>query len=305
VVSGAYEERDSKKVSRKGLANLFVVYVVWSSTYLAIRVAVRTGSGFPPFTVGATRLLAAGVILFAIAVATRQKLKLSRDQFLVLAATGLLLWVGGNGMVNWAEQEAPSGFTALMLASVPIWVAAIQAGLKKQRPSPVFLGSLACGFAGVAVLTAPSLLSGASIRLTDSLVLLFAAASWALGSVLQTRLKPGIPPLVSSAYQQLFGAMGMGVMVLISREPPAAPGVEALWAWGYLVVFGSVLAFTSYVTALRLLPTRIAMTYAYVNPILAVVLGSLLLQEQITPWTPLGGLLIVAGVAGVYRSRHD
>jgi drug/metabolite transporter (DMT)-like permease len=305
VVREASEEPESKTVSRRGLANLFVVYVVWSSTYLAIRVAVRAGSGFPPFTLGATRLLAAGCILLAVAIATRQNLKLSRDQLLVLAASGLLLWVGGNGMVNWAEQEAPSGFAALMLASIPIWVAATQAALKKERPSPVFMGSLSCGFAGVAVLTAPSLIAGTSIGLTDSVVLLIAAASWALGSVLQTRLNPGTSPLVSSAYQQLFGALGMGILVLVVNEPPAAPSAEALWAWGYLVVFGSVLAFTSYVTALRLLPTRIAMTYAYVNPILAVVLGSVVLQEQITPWTPVGAFLIVAGVAGVFRSRHD
>jgi drug/metabolite transporter (DMT)-like permease len=304
VVREASAESDSKTVSRKGLANLFVVYIVWSSTYLAIRVAVRAGSGFPPFTVGATRLLAAGIILLGISVLTRQRMKLSRDQLLVLAASGLLLWVGGNGMVNWAEQEAPSGFSALMLASVPIWVAAIQAGLKREQLSSVFIASLACGFTGVAVLTAPALLAGTSIGLVDSVVLLIAAASWALGSVLQTRLKPGTSPLASSAYQQLFGALGMGILVLVVREPPAAPTIEALWAWGYLVVMGSVLAFTSYVAALRLLPTRIAMTYAYVNPILAVVLGSVLLQEHITVWTPVGGFLIVAGVAGVYRSRH-
>jgi drug/metabolite transporter (DMT)-like permease len=97
----------------------------------------------------------------------------------------------------------------------------------------------------------------------------------------------------------------MGILVLVVNEPAAAPSAEALWAWGYLVVFGSVLAFTSYITALRLLPTRIAMTYAYVNPILAVVLGSVVLQEQITPWTPVGAFLIVAGVAGVFRSRRD
>jgi drug/metabolite transporter (DMT)-like permease len=141
--------------------------------------------------------------------------------------------------------------------------------------------------------------------LADSIVLLFAAACWASGSILQARLKSGISPLVSSAYQQLFGALGMAVLVLVMQEPAVAPTAEALWAWGYLVVFGSVLAFTSYVTALRLLPTRIAMTYAYVNPILAVILGSVLLQEQIAPLTPVGGFLIVVGVAGVYRSRHD
>ena len=301
----ALEEHANSALNRAGLLNLAVVYVVWSSTYLAIRVAVRTGSGFPPFTLGATRLVVASAILLSLAFLSRQNLRLSRRQLAMTAASGLLLWVGGNGMVNWAEQTAPSGFAALMLGSIPLWVAAIQAISSRERPSPTLALSLICGFVGVAVLSAPDLLEGGSIGIADSVVLLFAAASWGLGSVLQTRAEPTASPIVSSAFQQLFGAIGMIALVFLAREPPATPSISALWAWGYLIVFGSVLAFTCYVTALRLLPTKIAMTYAYVNPVLAVVLGFLVLQEAITPWVVAGAALIVIGVAGVFRSHRS
>jgi drug/metabolite transporter (DMT)-like permease len=154
-------------------------------------------------------------------------------------------------------------------------------------------------------LSGPSLIRGASVGLVDFVVLLTAAASWGLGSVLQTKMKPAASPLVSSAYQQLFGAGGMCVVVLLSNEQAAAPTADALLAWAYLIVFGSILAFTCYVTALRLLPTRIAMTYAYVNPILAVVLGAVLLHETVTLWVVAGAALIVLGVAGVFRSHQS
>jgi len=302
-VKEAAIEADAKSLNREGLLSLSVVYVVWSSTYLAIRVAVRPGSGFPPFTLGATRLLVASTVLIFVALAARQNMRVSRNQLMVTAASGLLLWVGGNGLVNWAEQTSPSGFAALMLGSIPLWAALIQSVLDREKPTPILSASLACGFLGVAVLSGPSLIEGASIGLVDFAVLLTAAASWGLGSVLQTKMKPAAPPLVSSAYQQLFGAGGMCVVVLISNEQAAAPTADALLAWAYLIVFGSILAFTCYVTALRLLPTRIAMTYAYVNPILAVVLGAVLLHETVTLWVVAGAALIVLGVAGVFRSH--
>jgi drug/metabolite transporter (DMT)-like permease len=304
LVEGVTQETKEKTVSKEGLSHLFVVYAVWSSTYLAIRVAVLGPSGFPPFILGATRLLAACFVLFLLATLRHENLRLPRGQLAVLAASGILMWVSGNGLVNWAEQDAPSGFAALMLASTPIWVAAIQAATGRERPSLLFTVSLLVGFAGVGVLTIPSFTGGTSVGLASSLALLLAALSWGSGSILQSRLLGETAPMVSSGYQQLFGAAGLAVAILLTGEGVPAPSSAALLAWGYLVIFGSVLAFTSYVRALRLLPTSIAMTYAYVNPILAVLLGAVLLGEQVTAWTLLGAALIVMGVAGVFRSRR-
>lgn len=285
-----------------GLANLFVVYLVWSSTYLAIRIAVREGAGFPPFMMGLMRAALGGSILLAWSWLQRQRIKLSRREALVLAVSGLLLWVGGNGLVTFAEQRTESGLAALLVAASPIWAAVIEAVLDRKLPSRLLFGSLLLGFGGMALLTLPSLTSGIHADSIAILALIAAPVTWALGSVFQARNKVDLPPRVSSAYQMLFGAVGFALIVLLRGEPTPTPNNEAWLAWLYLVIFGT-LAFTSYVTALKLLPTRIVMTYAYVNPVLAIVLGYFVLAEQITVYTIAGSLLVLLGVAGVFRER--
>jgi drug/metabolite transporter (DMT)-like permease len=285
-----------------GLANLFVVYLVWSSTYLAIRIAVREGAGFPPFTMGLMRAVLGGAILLAWSWLQKQRIKLARREVLVLAVSGVLLWVGGNGLVTFAEQRTESGLAALLVAASPIWAAVIEAVIDRKLPSALLFGSLLVGFAGMALLTLPSLTSGVHADTVAILALIAAPVTWALGSVFQARNKVDLPPRVSSAYQMLFGALGFAVIVLLRGEPTPTPNNEAWLAWLYLVIFGT-LAFTSYVTALKLLPTRIVMTYAYVNPVLAIVLGYFVLGEEITVYTVAGSLLVLVGVAGVFRER--
>ncbi|MFH1632659.1 MAG: EamA family transporter [Chloroflexota bacterium] len=143
-----------------GLLNLFVVYIIWGSTYLAIRFAVRDGSGFPPFMLGATRVAVAGILLIGWSALTRKRIKPTRQELITLAASGLLLWVGGNGLVNWAEQRADSGLAALIIAATPIWVAMIEAILDRRMPSLRMVGALFIGFVGIAVLSYPTLRSG-------------------------------------------------------------------------------------------------------------------------------------------------
>jgi drug/metabolite transporter (DMT)-like permease len=135
-------------------------------------------------------------------------------------------------------------------------------------------------------------------------VALFGAEfTWALGSIFQARRPVDVTPRVSSAYQMLFGAIGFVLLILATNEPAPTPTAEAWWAWIYLTVAGSLFAFTSYVIALRRLPTGIVMTYAYVNPVLAVLLGYFILGEEITAWTIGGSALVLLGVAGVFRAR--
>lgn len=285
-----------------GLANLLVVYLVWSSTYLAIRIAVREGAGFPPFMMGLMRAALGGSILLVWSWLQRQRVRLSRGEAIVLAVSGLLLWVGGNGLVTFAEQRTESGLAALLVAASPIWAAVIEAILDRKLPSGLLLASLLLGFAGMALLTLPSLTSGIHADSIAILALIAAPITWAMGSVFQARNRVDLPPRVSSAYQMLFGAVGFALITLLRGEPTPTPNNEAWLAWLYLVVFGT-LAFTSYVTALKLLPTRIVMTYAYVNPVLAIVLGYFVLNEQITVYTIAGSLLVLLGVAGVFRER--
>jgi drug/metabolite transporter (DMT)-like permease len=135
------------------------------------------------------------------------------------------------------------------------------------------------------------------------LALLGAPITWSAGSVLQSRRAVSLAPQVSAGYQSLLGGLGFLILVLVFREPKPAPTNQAWLAWGYLILFGSVIAFTSFVQMLRLLPMSIAMTYAYVNPVIAVFLGALILGEPITFWTISGAVLVILGVAGVFRDR--
>lgn len=286
-----------------GLFHLMVVYIVWGSTYLAIRVAVREGAGFPPFSLGASRLLVAGAILLLVALLTRQSLRLSKQDIHVLALSGFFLWVGGNGLVMWGEQQADSGYAALLVASTPMWVALIEGILDRKLPSRLLIFSLVIGFLGIGLLSVPALKPGAETDIYSIIALLIAPLSWGIGTVLQRRRPLSLNPLVSSGFQQVFGGIGFALISLLVREPVPNPTPEAWWAWGYLVVFGSFFAFTSFIMALRMLPTSIVVTYAYVNPVVAVFLGWLILHEPLSVWTIGGTIFVLAGVAGAFRNQ--
>jgi drug/metabolite transporter (DMT)-like permease len=286
-----------------GILNLMVTYVVWGSTYLAIRVAVREGAGWGPFWLGGGRVLAAAAVLFAFNALRGARLRPTRAELGILIATGLLFWVGGNGAVNWAEQRVHSGLAALIVGTMPMWVALIESVLDR-RPPTVLLGvSLVVGFAGLAVLTYPLLRGDVYGDLAGVAAVVFAAVSWGCGSIIVNRRRLELDPIVISGWQQLVGAAGFALMASAVHEPIPKPVPEAWAAWAYLVVFGSLLAYTSFVYALRLLPTSVVMTYAYVNPVIAVLLGWLVLSEPITGFTVAGTALIVGGVYGVFRDK--
>jgi drug/metabolite transporter (DMT)-like permease len=293
------------RLDRAGLFHLGVVYVVWGSTYLAIRLAVRDGEGFPPFHLALYRVAAAAAILLGWSALRRHRLLPTRSEAVVLAGSGLLMWVGGNGLVTWAEQRADSGLAALLVAVMPIWGALIGAVLARRLPKPKVVGSLLIGFAGVGLLSWPLLRDGARGDLLSVGALLLAPFTWALGSFWITRRRPGLSIQAASGWQQLFGGLGFVLIIALSGEPRPAPTAGAWAAWAYMTLFGSVIAFTSYVNVLRRLPIRIAMTYAYANPVIAVFLGWLVLRESVTGWTLAGAALVLAGIAGVFNNRDD
>jgi drug/metabolite transporter (DMT)-like permease len=288
----------------RGILHLVVVYIVWGSTYLAIRVAVRDGSGFPAFTMAAMRVFAAGTILFTWAALARKGIRVGRRELGVLMVSGTLLWLGGNGLVSWAERRAASGYSALLIAALPLWVAIMESIIDRRPPSLRLISALLIGLAGVGVLNGPVILSGADEDVFAAIALITAAISWGLGAIFQRRKALSLEPEVSSAYQHVFGGVALLLAATVTGEPRPAPIPEAWVAWGYLVVFGSMLAFTSFIKALRLLPTHVVMTYAYVNPVVAVILGRVILGEPITGWTIGGSVLIILGVMGVFHQRR-
>jgi drug/metabolite transporter (DMT)-like permease len=294
----------STPIDPTGLLNLFVVYFVYGSTYLAIRIAVREGGGFPPFTLGFIRLTLAGGMLLLWAALRRKRLRLGRREGFVLALSGMLFWTFANGLVNWSEQRADSGLAALIIASTPILVAVMESLLDRKLPTLRLSLALLVGFVGIVLLSYPSLSDGSQADVYALIGLVIASASWGAGSILMSRYPFDLPPEVTSGYQMLIGGLMLAPLVLIAQEPRPTPSPQAWWAWGYLVIFGSVIAFTAFMRALRLLPSSVAMTYAFVNPVIAVLLGMILLQETISVWTVGGALLVLLGVAGVFRERY-
>jgi drug/metabolite transporter (DMT)-like permease len=294
---------ERQKLDRQGLLHLLVVYLVWGSTYLAIRVAVRDGAGFPPFMMAFMRVLAGSVILLTWARLKRERIRLNRNEFILMFGSGILLWVGGNGLVTWAETRASSGLAALLVAAMPIWGELITMLVDRRLPTAKMVGSILLGFAGVAVLSWPVLRTGTRADVFGVIALLLAPLFWATGSIWFQRQKPGLTVRAVSGWQMICGGLGFLAIILARGENLPHPTPEAWLAWGYLVVFGSVIAFTSYMATLRALPYQVVMTYAYVNPVIAVFLGWLVISEEVTGWTLAGAALVVAGVAGIFNNR--
>ncbi|MFC8719283.1 EamA family transporter [Kitasatospora sp. NPDC057198] len=285
-------------------AALGIVYVVWGSTYLAIRVVVET---MPPLLSGALRFGAAALLL-GVGLTVRQgwgALRVTRAQFASAFLVGVLLLVGGNGLVVLAERTVPSGLAALMVASVPLWVVLLRR-LFGARTGGSTLAGVLLGLVGLVVLTAPGLTG--EVGLSGLLLVVGAAVVWALGSVLAGRLPMPADPFVASVYEMLAGAVGALVLSFARGEPgdfdPAAVSAGSWAGLVYLVLFGSIVAFTSYAWLLQRAPLPLVATYAYVNPVVAVFLGWLFLSEALTWPIMLGGAIVVGGVFLVARSER-
>jgi drug/metabolite transporter (DMT)-like permease len=291
-------------VNVRGLAHLLVVYIVWGSTYLAIRIAVRDGSGFPPFTMAGTRVLIAAYILLLLCLVRGKALRPTRRDVAVFAASGVLLWFGGNGLVSWAEKRAESGYAAILVGSQPLFTTTLESVIDRRRPTLLLIVSLIIGMAGIVTLNYPLISHGSRAELVPALALCAAVVLWGSGMVLQKRRPVSLSGEANSGYQLLFGSVALLLAALITREPHPHPTPEAWAAWGYLIVFGSVIAFTSFVKALQMLPMSVVVTYGYVNPVIAVLLGTLIIHEPITRWTVAGCALTLLGVAGVFHEQQ-
>ncbi|WP_189848165.1 EamA family transporter [Streptomyces omiyaensis] len=285
-------------------AALAIVYVVWGSTYLGIRVVVET---VPPFLASGSRFLAAGLLLAAL-VAWRHgpaALKADRRRLGSAALVGLLLILGGNGLVNLAETTVPSGLAALLVAAVPVWVVLLRTATG-ERPGPGAYGGVLIGMGGLAVLTLPGL-SG-EIGIGGVLTVVVAALLWALGTVSSARLPMPANPFTASVYEMLAGGLGgIAVGLLRGEHRGFDPGAVSASSWGalaYLIVFGSLIAFTAYAWLLQSAPVSLAATYAYVNPVVAVLLGALILGEALTWPILLGGAIVVAAVCLIVSTER-
>ncbi|MCP9975175.1 EamA family transporter [Streptomyces somaliensis] len=292
------------RISGAVWAALAIVYLVWGSTYLGIRVVVET---LPPFLSAGARFVVAGLLLAAL-LAWRHGpgvLKVTRAQLASAAFVGLMLLVGGNGLVVLAETSVPSGLAALLVAVMPAWVVLLRS-VSGDRPGPSAYAGVALGLAGLAVLSLPGL-SG-DVHIGGILTVVLATLMWSAGSFSSSRIPMPRNPFTASAYEMLAGGLGCALVGLVRGEQRglelAEVSTRSWTALAYLVVFGSLIAFTAYAWLLQNAPLSLTATYAYVNPVVAVVLGWLILDEALTWSIALGGAVVVAGVWLIVRTER-
>jgi drug/metabolite transporter (DMT)-like permease len=276
-------------------AALGAIYVIWGATYLGMEIAVET---LPPFLMSSLRFVVAGAILFAI---FRPRERPTGRQWLSAAIVGAFLLVGGNAMVAVAQQRIDTGVAALIVATVPLWLAIGDFAATGRRLAPTAVLGIVVGFAGIAVLVHP----GGDIDLFGAFICLLAPLSWAVGSLYARNAKLPSNLLLGSGMEMLAGGALLAIVGYASGERLHAGEVSARsWiALGFLVVFGSIVAYSSYVWLLKVAPTELVGTYAYVNPVIAVLLGALVLDESITAWVLLAGAAIVVSVVLIVRAQ--
>lgn len=287
-----------KKQTKAYLAYAFIC-IIWGTTYLAIKVAV---THYPPFLMAGCRQLLSGLIMVSIALMINKKADFSRKNLLQQSLIGFLLITMGNGLVTWAEQYVQSGVAALICSTMPISAVIINVIRGKEKMNLLIILGMVLGFAGVAVIFQDNLGNAVNnngkLYLIGIVGLFIATSSWALGSLLNKNSAKSINSFFNVGFQVVVGGL---LMLFIS---PVADDYSNLVLWNeegflafiYLVIFGSILAYAAYMFALKVLPVGFVTSYAYINPLVAVVLGALMLDEPLNGYTVFAFVLIICGI---------
>ncbi|NUM80115.1 EamA family transporter [bacterium] len=274
------------------------IYLIWGSTYLAIKFAIAT---IPPFLMAGARFLVAGAIMYVFA-RLRNSERPTPLHWRSATIIGGLLLMGGNGGVTWAEQYVPSGLTALLIATVPLWITVLNwLHHDRIRPGVREIGSVLLGLIGLAILVGPEELIGKGrIDLIGAGVLITASLLWSFGSLYSRHAPLPSNPLLSIGMEMLAGGAILAVVGLASGETAridlSAVSAQSIWSILYLILVGALIGFTAYVWLLKQTSPNLVATYAYVNPVVAVFLGWLLAGEELTFRTMLAATVIVAAV---------
>jgi drug/metabolite transporter (DMT)-like permease len=288
-------------------AAFLAIYLIWGSTYLAIRLAVAT---LPPFLMAGTRFLTAGLLLFAW-LGIRGELRATWLEWRDATIVGGLMLLGGNGVVSWAEQFVPSGLAALIVSTIPIWVVLLDwLWMRQSRPDRRTIAGLALGFLGVAMLVRPHAAVGSgSVSLLGGGALLLAAALWAAGTLYSRKAARPKAPLLGAAMQMVTG----GLLLLVtgtltgewSRLNLHGASTLSLLSLVYLILFGSLVGLTSYLWLIQVTTPARASTYAFVNPIVAIILGWAIAREELRPMTAVAAAVAISGVVLIVNGTRS
>jgi drug/metabolite transporter (DMT)-like permease len=283
------------------IAAFAAIYLLWGSTYLAVAVALRS---MPPFLLMGTRSAVGGLILLACAKLSGGSLGTLKS-WVTATICGLLFFVGCHGVLAYAQQRVPSGLAAVLLATIPFWIVLLKAVLPgDDRPKLKLLGVLLPGIVGVGLIAWRQIgASSSGAPIGDILLLVGASASWAVGTVLSERYAGSASRIALSGMELAAGGAVL-LMLSIGFDEPASFHIarispSALAAWGYLVVAGTVVGFAAYIWLLKQVSPTLVATYTFVNPIIAVLLGWLVLGEQPSVWMITGAALVVGSVAAL------
>lgn len=281
-----------------------IIYFVWGSTYLAIKFAIET---LPPFLMAGARFLSAGGVMYALLI-TREAVRPDVASWRSAAVIGALMCFGGNGLVTWSEQWVPSGVAALVVSTIPLWMVLLEwKAPGGRRPTRAVTAGLVVGFAGVALLIDPSTLEGGRDYVLPFAAIIAAPLLWAIGTM-RSRGAPRQSPLLASAMQMIVGGALLIAFGTAQGEwnefYPASVSQRSLTAFVYLVVMGSIVAFSAYTWLIRVASPSAVSTYAYVNPLVAVLLGRAIGDEAISMNMLVATPLIVGAVAAITLRRR-
>jgi drug/metabolite transporter (DMT)-like permease len=289
------------------IAGFAAIYIIWGSTYLGIRIAVET---MPAFLMASSRFIVAGLIVAAFIALTRG-FKATAKQWRDNAIIGGFLCLGGNGLVSWAEEKVPSGIATLIISAGPVFIVLMdwavlafsKDGSRGSRPNALTFAGLALGFTGLAILVAPDVMATGVNGLDPwrLLGLLGATFFWGVGMMIMRYTREPAEPFTASGIQMICGSVWLLLASIatgeLSRFEPSLITGRSVAAWAYLVVFGSLIGFSTFTWLMKHSTPAKVSTYAYVNPVVAVFLGWLVLHEPISPRLFLAATIIIAGVA--------
>ncbi len=307
-VAASLRQRAGAGAARPGVRiwlALGTVYILWGSTYLGIKYAIDT---IPPLLMGSARFLLAGGVLYVLAIRTGDTRgdEVGARQWIAALVIGGALLVGGNGGVILAEQYAPTGVVALLVATAPLWIAIIDRVVFGRRLPPLVIVGLLVGFGGVAFLIGSP--GSGHINLFGAALALAAPVCWASGSVFTRHVKLPTRPLVAAAMEMLWAGLLFGIASILTGELGRLHwqhvSTTSILALVYLIVFGSLVGFSAYVWLLRSAPLSLVSTYAYVNPVVAVILGAIFVGEAINARLVIAGGIIILAVALIVVARN-